>query len=91
MGSEDEERVVTVMKCPKCGQEMEEGYVTLMPSHNAWLYWSREQLPGFWGRVKGNEIWKERVTLMQKLIARDGNSFSKGSRCANCRLVLFEY
>lgn len=82
---------MVIMKCPKCGQEMEEGYVTLTSSENAHLYWSSEELPGFWERVKGKKVWKERVTLMHKGFFSEVNQQIKGSRCANCRLVIFEY
>jgi hypothetical protein len=82
---------MVIMKCPKCGQEMEEGYVTLTSSENAHLYWSSEELPGFWERVKGKKVWKERVTLMQNIIFHKSNPPTKGSKCANCRLVPFEY
>jgi hypothetical protein len=84
--------VVLVMKCLECGQEMEEGYLTLRTSEIGSLYWSSEQLPGFWGVLTaGRKVWKERVTLMHKGFFSEVNQQIKGSRCANCRLVIFEY
>ncbi len=84
-------RVVLVMKCPKCGQEMEEGYVTLATTEGAWLHWSKHKkyFVGLWERVKCKRA--ELGTLMQNIPSSKKNCQSTGTRCTRCRLALFEY
>lgn len=63
--------------------------MTLAPSENAWLYWSKEKLPGFFEMMKGKKV--EHEAVMEYSIFGKKQKVSRGSRCVNCRLILFEY
>jgi hypothetical protein len=74
------------MKCPNCGEEMEEGYVTLDGEGTALC----------WSKVKPSVpriVWKEKETLLRSSIfhLNEEHWLRKGYRCANCKLVTFVY
>jgi len=68
--------MVRVKKCPKCGKEMEEGYISLMSG----MRWRSN---GDRGLVKGELLfrgsWWGFSTLKLAL------------RCKDCGLVIFQY
>jgi hypothetical protein len=78
-----------VLKCPKCGREVEGGCVTLALSENAWLYWPKEKLPGFFEMMKGKKV--EHEAVMEYSTFGKKQKVSRGSRCVDCRLILFAY
>ncbi len=78
------------MKCPKCGEEMEEGFVfPFSPAGSHSIVWSQKE-PKDIGWMLG--FPKEWTKLAERYILTDRKKWlRKGFRCPNCRLVTFEY
>ncbi len=79
------------MKCPECGEEMEEGYVFLIIGlENAWamLDWSIAEPPDFWSFLK---VPKGTIVLLKKgTESRDKKHWlRKGFRCPTCEMFSF--
>ena len=74
------------MKCPKCGEDMEEGYVGVMMRSR--LFWSKDE-------PKSARLSMPKGAI--KLLDHDGwfadkkDWLRKGFRCTNCKLITFEY
>jgi len=72
---------------------MEEGNVFLQSGGYSNLYWSKEEPKGFWSTSALPLAPKTGIALLQRTIAiRDKKDWCrKGFRCANCKLITFEY
>ena len=79
------------MKCPKCGEDMEEEHIFLVSAgYRGALYRSKEEPPDYWAIYPKSE---GSIPLLQRnFFHRDKKHWSrKGFRCANCKFVTFEY
>lgn len=52
------------MKCPKYGEEMEEGYSFLESIYTLGLYWSKEEPSKFW--ALGSQLPREYLTMLER-------------------------
>jgi ssDNA-binding Zn-finger/Zn-ribbon topoisomerase 1 len=67
--------------CPKCGTEMEHGYLQMGPSVNLGIYWfDRPFEHGEQFLAKKNRIMNAPIPLNVE-----------GFRCPKCKVVLFKY
>ncbi|NLJ57228.1 MAG: hypothetical protein GX339_00095 [Tissierellia bacterium] len=71
------ERKIRNLYCPKCGEEMEEGYVHSRKQ----ILWSED------GKSRLYDLYDENLVPMG---VRRSNKVP-GLRCKECKLVLFEY
>jgi len=69
------------MLCPKCGKEMEHGYLQVGPSVGLGLFWF-DRLFEY-----GQQFIAEKKRLMQIPAPRN----IEGFRCPKCKIVMFEY
>jgi Domain of unknown function (DUF6487) len=71
------------MKCPRCGKEMEEGFVSAYKHDpmNPRLGWSKTKV----------HFAPNREELLNTEHMREGYVFTKAFRCHDCRLIQFEY
>jgi hypothetical protein len=75
------------MKCPRCGEEMREGYIYLRSSEIGYLYWSMVEPHSRWFHQK------EAVqVLIENLVLLPGkeNWLRRAYRCEKCGLITFE-
>jgi len=76
--------MATIMKCPKCAEEMEEELVFLSSPGSSFLCWSKET-PTFW------HIPKEREILLRLMVRYSEENVRKAYKCPKCHMVCFEY
>jgi len=74
------------MKCPRCGEEMEEGYIHVSGYGDSWLYWSKAKIQSFWFSHKGA------VELIKKSVNQPDKKYwvRQAYRCEKCGLIVFE-
>jgi hypothetical protein len=65
------------MKCPQCGNEMEEG---VLSAGGYWMVWSEKPI---WRLLSGEEIPTEGGILERQHI--------DGHRCTACQLIIVHY
>jgi DNA-directed RNA polymerase subunit RPC12/RpoP len=72
------------LNCPKCGKEMEKGYVTIF-GRGSGLHFSREEL-SIWTGTMG----KETDRIMGSSLVDDikGNYKKEGYRCKTCNFIV---
>jgi len=80
--------VVFRLKCPNCGEEMEEGYVGVVIG--SILFWLGEE-PKYSGTY-----WMRRTMGAMELLQNPGRSPKKNrlresSRCPKCKIIIFNY
>jgi hypothetical protein len=70
----------TIMKCPTCGNEMEEGFLSTLPFGIEWVVGKERPMTEVTGSIR-------------KLIFQMGYDwiYIKAYRCASCELALFKY
>ncbi|MFB0544048.1 MAG: PF20097 family protein [Candidatus Bathyarchaeia archaeon] len=74
------------MKCPRCSEEMEEGYVWVASTYGAGLfYWSLVEPKGWFWRVP-----KEYVEILKRYWNDKKYWLRQGYRCEECGLIVFE-
>jgi len=78
------------MKYPRCREEMEEGYLSLISTSPSGIYWSKVEPPGFWAphflAPKGG------IAILQRAIYnwKKGDWLRRAYRCEKCGLIFFE-
>jgi hypothetical protein len=65
-----------IRKCPKCGEEMEKGFV--VPSVGQ-LWWTKEK------------HWLLGPRLVGEQITKFATPHQEAYRCEKCRLIIFQY
>jgi hypothetical protein len=70
------------MKCPKCGGEMEHGYLQVGASVGLGVFW-------FDRLFEHGQQFKAKKERLMTTIAAPRNI--EGFRCPECKIVLFEY
>ncbi|MDD1766164.1 MAG: PF20097 family protein [Methanomassiliicoccales archaeon] len=69
------------MNCPKCGNEMEHGYLQIGQTMGLGVFWFDRTFE------HGQQFMAKRKRLMHVVAPRN----IEGFRCPKCKIVLFEY